>query len=71
MVRKVFKVDSMFCPKCDGTVKVIAFITEFGTKDRIIKDLELTFVAEKPPTCVFEQIALMAADGRVKYFSNL
>ncbi len=43
-------------------MKVVAFLTEYAVVDRIIRHLELTFVAEKPPpACVFEQTALMAA----------
>jgi hypothetical protein len=31
--------------------------------DRIIRHLELTFIAEKPtPTCALEQVALMAVE---------
>jgi len=39
----------MICPKCEGTMTVIAFITEYAVVDRIIDHLELRFVAEKPP----------------------
>jgi hypothetical protein len=28
MIRKVYEVDAMVCPKCGGTMKIIAFITE-------------------------------------------
>ena len=28
MIRKVYEVDPMVCPKCGGQMKVIAFITE-------------------------------------------
>jgi hypothetical protein len=30
MIRKVYEVDPMICPKCGGTMKVVAFITDFG-----------------------------------------
>ena len=44
-------------------MKVVAFLTEYAVVDRIIRHLELTFVAEKPPpTHVFAQAALMAAE---------
>jgi hypothetical protein len=36
----------MVCPKCGGTMKVIAFITDFSVVDRIINRLKLTFVAD-------------------------
>lgn len=46
----------------------VAFITKFGAVDRIIEHVKLTFVAEKPPPShVFEQVALMAAEERVEY----
>jgi len=49
MIRKVYEVDPMLCPKCGGVMKVVAFLTEYAVVDRIIKHLKLTFVAERPP----------------------
>jgi transposase len=49
MIRKVYEVDPMVCPQCGGTMKVIAFITDYSVVDRIINHLKLTFVAERPP----------------------
>ncbi|HUU38462.1 MAG TPA: hypothetical protein VMW46_09725 [Candidatus Desulfaltia sp.] len=38
--------------------------------DRIIDHIKLTFVADKPPPSpVFEQVALMAAEEPAEYFS--
>jgi len=69
MIRKVYEVDPMICPRCGGTMKVVAFITEFGAVDRIIAHLKLTFVVAKPPPShVFEQVALTAAEENVDYF---
>jgi hypothetical protein len=68
MIRKVYEVDPLVCPKCGGQMKVIAFLTEYAVADRIIDHLKLLFVADKPPPChVFEQVALTAAEGRVEY----
>jgi hypothetical protein len=65
----VFQRMSLICPKCGGTMKVVAFITEYAAVDRIIDHLKLTFVAEKPPPSrVIEQVALMAAEERVENF---
>ena len=62
MICKVYEVDPMICPRCGGKMRVVAFLTEYAVVDRIIRHLELTFVAEKsPPAHVFEQTALMAA----------
>ena len=49
MIRKVYEIDPMLCPKCGGQMKVIAFITDYQAVDRIIEHLKLRFVAEKPP----------------------
>jgi hypothetical protein len=49
MIRKVYEVDPMVCPQCGGTMKVIAFLTDYAVVDRIIDHLKLTFVAERPP----------------------
>jgi len=69
MIRKVYEVDPMVCLKCGGTMKVIAFITEYAVVDRMINHLKLTFVAEKPPSShVFTRIALMAVEDRAEYF---
>jgi hypothetical protein len=69
MIRKVYEVDPMLCPKCGGQMKVIAFLTDFSVVDRITDHLKLTFVAAKPPPShVFEQVALMAAEPDVEYF---
>ena len=59
----------MVCTKCGGTLKVVAFITNCTTVDRIIDHVKLTSAAEKPPPSrVFEQVALMAAEQRMEYF---
>ena len=68
MIRKVYEVDPMVCPKCGGTMKVVAFITDYAAVDRIIDHLKLTFVAEKPPLSrVFTEVALMAAEEWAEY----
>jgi hypothetical protein len=39
MIRKVYEVDPMLCPKCGGRMKIIAFITDYSVVDRIINHL--------------------------------
>jgi hypothetical protein len=69
MIRKVYEVDPMICPKCGGSMKVVAFVTEYAVVDRIIDHLKLRFIAERPPpSYVFEQVALMAAEEQAEYF---
>ncbi len=70
MIRKVYEVDPMVCPRCGGTMRVIAFLTDFAVVDRIIDHLKLTFVAERPPPPQFAyQEVLMAAETAREYFS--
>jgi hypothetical protein len=68
MIRKVYEVDPMICPRCGGRMRVVAFLTEYAVIDRIIRLLGLTFVAEKPPPSqVYEEVALMAAEESGEY----
>jgi len=69
MIRKVYEVDPLLCPKCGGKMRLIAFITEFSVVDRIINRLKLTFVASKPlPSQVFGQVSLTPAEESGDYF---
>jgi hypothetical protein len=69
MIRKVYEIDPMLCPKCGGRMKVVAFLTEYAVVDRIIDHLKLRFVAAKPPPShVFTEVALMEAEESGEYF---
>ena len=70
MIRKVYEVDPLVCSKCGGTMKVIAFITDYPVVDRIIDHLGLTFVASKPPPPhIAYQDVLTEAETSAEYFS--
>jgi len=70
MIRKVYEVDPMVCPQCGGTMKVIAFLTDYAVVDRIIDHLKLTFLADKPPPAhLAYQEVLMAEETSAEYFS--
>ena len=59
----------MTCPQCQGEMRIIAFLTDYGVVDRIINHLNLTFVADKPPPSqVAYQQLLMAAETGGEYF---
>jgi hypothetical protein len=68
MIRKVYEVDPLVCPKCGSRMKVVAFLTEYAVVDRIIDHLKLTFVAAKPPPShVFTEVALPEAEESGEY----
>jgi len=54
----------MVCPKCGGSMKVVAFLTENAAVDRIIDHLKLVFVAEKPPPPRIAYQEVLMAAGR-------
>jgi len=70
MIRKVFEVDPLLCPKCGSTMKIISFLTNYAVVDKIIKHLKLTFVADKPPPPhLVSQKLLMDSETGAEYFS--
>ena len=70
MIRKMYEVDPLLCPQCGGTMKIIAFLTDYAVVDRIINHLKLTFVADKPPPPQLAyQEYLMAAEAAAEYLS--
>ncbi|MGB3862604.1 MAG: transposase [Candidatus Aminicenantaceae bacterium] len=70
MIRKVFEVDPLTCPKCQSQMRIIAFLTDYAVVDRIIAHLKLTFVADKPPPphLAFQEF-LTADETSAEYFS--
>ena len=70
MIKKVYEVNPMACPKCRGEMRIIAFISDYAVVDRIIQHLKLTFVAERPPPpqVAFQEL-LMAEEAGSEYFS--
>ena len=57
------------CPPGGGRMRIISFIEEPKTIDRIIRRLELTFEAERPPPPHHvQQELLTAAEEKGEYF---
>jgi hypothetical protein len=65
MIRKVYEVDPLRCPKCQGQMRIIAFLTDYAVVDRIINHLNLTFLAERPPPprVAYQEVLMAAASG--------
>jgi hypothetical protein len=69
MIRKVYELDPLLCPSCEGQMKIISFIEDPKAIDKIIRHLKLSFQAERPPPShAAHQELLMAAEEREAYF---
>lgn len=68
MIKKVYEVNPMACPQCQGEMRIIAFLTDYSVVDRIINHLKPTFVAERPPPpqMAFQEL-FMAAEASTDY----
>ena len=49
MITKVYEIDPLICPQCGGTLRIDSFIEAHIVIDKIIKHLNLTFKAARPP----------------------
>ena len=60
---------SLMTKSAGGTMKIVAFLTDYSMVDRIIDHLNLTFVADRPPPpqLAFQEY-LMAAEAGSEYF---
>jgi hypothetical protein len=66
---KVYEIDPLLCPSCGGKMKIIALIEDPKAIDKIIRHLELTFEAERPPPPhKVQQELLMTAEESGQYF---
>ena len=60
---------SLMTKSAGGTMKIIAFLTDYAVVDRIIDHLKLRFVAKRPPPHIAYQQLLMAAETSAEYLS--
>ncbi|MFW6139786.1 MAG: acid--CoA ligase [Acidobacteriota bacterium] len=49
MIKKVYKINPPICSKYGGTMRIVSFIEDHKVIDKIIKHLNLTFKAARPP----------------------
>jgi len=69
MIRKVYEIDPLICPQCEGRMRIISFIEDHKVIDKIIAHLKLIFFAERPPPPkALQQELLMAAEEMGEYF---
>jgi hypothetical protein len=49
LIQKIYHVDPLLCPKCFGSMRIIAFIDDEQLVKKILKHLDLWEVKRKPP----------------------
>jgi hypothetical protein len=61
LLRKVWDVDALKCPKCGGRMKVISFIEQPSVIRRILEHMELWDDSRSPPE-ILERVCEPCAD---------
>ncbi|MBF0548691.1 MAG: transposase [Candidatus Riflebacteria bacterium] len=49
LIQKIYEIDPLVCPKCQGLMRVISFIEEKAVIEKILKHLGLWTVQPRPP----------------------
>jgi len=49
LIQKIYEVDPLVCPKCQGSMKIISFIEEHGVIEKILRHLDLWDVRNHDP----------------------
>lgn len=49
LIQKIYEIDPLICPKCNGTIRVIVFIEEAAVIRKILEHLGLWVVPTRPP----------------------
>ncbi|EMS77964.1 IS91 family transposase [Desulfotignum phosphitoxidans] len=80
LIRKIYEVDPLVCPKCHGEMKIISFIEEFDVIEKILRHLDLWDIHNHdPPQKVFDYILDLVcawssgydeADSRIPEFEH-
>ena len=64
LIQKVYEVDPLICPKCQGQMKIISIIDDFEIIDKILKHLDLWDVRnhDPPPQKVSDYVLELVCD---------
>ena len=49
LIQKIYEIDPLVCPKCQGAMKIISFISEGAVIEKILKHLGLWLIQPRPP----------------------
>ncbi len=60
MIRRVYEVDPLVCPRCGGEMRVVGFITEPSLIKRILDHLRKRDKVSRPPPLLQPAVASIA-----------
>lgn len=49
LIQKIYEVDPLICPKCEGSMKIVAFIEELYLIEKILRHLGLRDIRNHDP----------------------
>lgn len=49
LIQKIYEVDPLTCPKCQGRMRILAFIEDPEIRKKILKHLDLWDLKARPP----------------------
>ena len=59
LIQKIYEVDPLICPKCQGTMRIISFIEDGHLIRAILEHLGLWLKRSRPPPKIHEFITLL------------
>jgi len=64
LIQKVYEVEPLICPKCQGPMKIISIIDDFEIIDKILKHLDLWDIRnhDPPPQKVSDYVLELVCD---------
>lgn len=72
MIQKIYETDPLTCPKCNGTMRMLAFIEEAAVIRKILDHLGLWDIQKRmpkrgrePPLIAVEEAMVVYADSQV------
>ena len=74
LIQKIYEVDPLVCPKCQGTMRIISFIEELDIIEKILRHLDLWDIRNHdPPKKISNYILELVCDetdSRIPVFDD-
>ena len=64
LIQKIYEVDPLVCPKCQGSMRIISFIEDPSVIRDILKQLGIWLVRSRPPPKIHDPPVCLHSTGR-------